>query len=364
MHLLDSYVARNVLMATLVVMVVIVGLDAIFTLVDELDNLKGEYQLVDALLFSGLRLPRRIYEYMPMACLIGCLAGLGSMAANSELTVMRAAGVSINRIVLAVLKPMAVLMFISLLLGEYVVPSLERIAQAKKAVAQGASEALSNKGKGYWHREGNVFMRFNAVEPGGVLHGITRYEFTEDSELKQVVYAQRAIYQRSYWQMENIVITHINESSLKELEASEQRVWQEKQSHGRWDTELTPEKLSVVIVSPRDMSISGLYQYANYLDEQGLNSDRYRLSFWRKVTQPLSTFALVVLGISFIFGPLRSVTPGYRIFSGIIVGMIYKYAEELLSPASIVLGFEPILASVVPICGSFIIGMLLMRRAT
>lgn len=353
MHQLDSYVARNVLTATLVVMIVIVGLDAIFTLVDELDNLKGNYQLVDALFFSGLRLPRRIYEYMPMACLIGCLAGLGSMAANSELTVMRAAGVSINRIVFAVLKPMAVLMFVSLLLGEFVVPSLERIAQAHKAVAQGASEALSNKGKGYWHREGDTFMRFNAVEPGGVLHGITRYEFAENNELKQVVYAQRALYQRSYWQMENIVITHIEENN----------VWQDKQASGRWDTELTPEKLSVVIVSPRDMSISGLFRYASYLDEQGLNSDRYMLSFWRKVTQPLSTFALVILGISFIFGPLRSVTPGYRIFSGIIVGMIYKYAEELLSPASIVLGFEPALASIIPIGGSFVLGLLLMRKA-
>ena len=244
-------------------------------------------------------------------------------------------------------------MFVSLLLGEFVVPSLERIAQAHKAVAQGASEALSNKGKGYWHREGDTFMRFNAVEPGGVLHGITRYEFAENNELKQVVYAQRALYQRSYWQMENIVITHIEETN----------VWQDKQASGRWDTELTPEKLSVVIVSPRDMSISGLYRYASYLDEQGLNSDRYMLSFWRKVTQPLSTFALVILGISFIFGPLRSVTPGYRIFSGIIVGMIYKYAEELLSPASIVLGFEPALASIIPIGGSLILGLLLMRKA-
>ena len=353
MRLLDSYVSRNVLISTLVVMVVIVGLDAIFTLVDELDNLKGNYQFIDALFFSGLRLPRRIYEYMPMACLIGCLAGLGSMAASSELTVMRAAGISINRIVLSVLKPMAVLMFISLLLGEYAVPSLERIAQAHKAVAQGASESISNKGKGYWHREGNTFMRFNAVEPGGVLHGITRYEFSNDDELKQVVYARRALYQGSYWQMENVVTTHLAET----------KVWKEDISSMRWDTGLTPEKLSVVIVSPRDMSISGLYQYATYLDDQGLNSDSYMLSFWRKVTQPLSTFALVILGISFIFGPLRSVTPGYRIFSGIVVGMIYKYAEELLSPASIVLGFEPILASVIPIGGSLIVGLLLMRKA-
>lgn len=353
MRQLDSYVARNVLMATLVVMVVIVGLDAIFTLVDELDNIKGNYTFGDALVFSGLRLPRRVYEYMPMACLIGCLAGLGSMAANSELTVMRAAGISINRIVISVLKPMAILMLVSMLLGEFVVPSLERIAQAHKAVAQGASETLSNKGKGYWHREGNTFMRFNAVEPGGVLHGITRYEFDADNNLTFVLHAKRALYQRSHWQMENVVATHIED----------ERTWQTMLTTQRWDTELTPEKLSVVIVSPRDMSISGLYQYANYLDNQGLNSDNYMLSFWRKVTQPLSTFALVILGISFIFGPLRSVTPGYRIFSGIVVGMIYKYSEELLSPASIVLGFEPIWASIIPIMGSFTLGVLLMRKA-
>ena len=353
MHKLDSYVARNVVMATMVVMIVIVGLDAIFTLVDELDNIKGNYTFADALLFSGMRLPRRIYEYMPMACLIGCLAGLGSMAANSELTVMRAAGISINRIVIAVLKPMAVIMLVSMLIGEYVVPNLERIAQAHKAVAQGAADTFSNKGKGYWHREGNTFMRFNAVEPGGVLHGITRYEFDLNNDLTTVVYAKRALYQRSYWQMEGVVVTHIEE----------QKTWQNQINTQRWDTELTPEKLSVVIVTPRDMSISGLYQYASYLEEQGLNSDNYMLSFWRKVTQPLSTFALVILGISFIFGPLRSVTPGYRIFSGIVVGMIYKYAEEILSPASIVLGFEPIWASIIPIMGSFILGGLLMRKA-
>jgi len=43
MNKLDSYIARSVLMASLVVVIVIVGLDAIFTLVDELDQLKGDY---------------------------------------------------------------------------------------------------------------------------------------------------------------------------------------------------------------------------------------------------------------------------------------------------------------------------------
>ena len=117
------------------------------------------------------------------------------------------------------------------------------------------------------------------------------------------------------------------------------------------------------MVLPRDMSISGLYQYTRYLQQQGLNADNYLLSFWRKVTQPLGTIALVILGISFIFGPLRAVTPGQRIFSGILVGLVYKYAEELLAPASIVFGFEPVWASIIPIAGCMLVGLLMMRKA-
>lgn len=353
MRHLDSYIARNVFMATVMVVVVIVGLDAIFTLVDELDQLKGGYQFLQALEFMGLRLPRRAYEYMPMACLIGCLAGLGSMAANSELTVMRAAGISVGRISLSVLKPMVLLMIISMLLAEFAIPTLERIAQSQKAVAQGKDDILSNKGKGYWHREGDDFMRFTAVETNGVLHGVTLYEFDVDHELQRVRTAARALYQRSHWQMENVqdLLLFSDRTEVRHMATAD------------WDTELTPQSLSVVMVQPRDMSISGLYTYTQYLQKQGLNADNYLLSFWRKVTQPLGTFALVILGISFIFGPLRAVTPGYRIFSGILVGLVYKYAEELLAPASIVFGFAPVWASIIPIGGCALAGFLLMRKA-
>lgn len=353
MKRLDRYIGHTVLVATLVVVLVIVSLDAIFTLVDELDQLKGGYQFLEALQFMALRLPRRAYEYLPMACLIGCLAGLGSLAASSELTVMRAAGVSVGRISLAVLKPMMALMILNMAVAEFVIPPMERIAQAGKAVAQGKGESLSNKGRGYWHREGNTFMRFTAIEPGGVLHGITLFEFNDSRELVRITAATRAIYLGIGWNMEDVT----------RLDISAEQTAEEHQDSVEWDTELTPESLTVVMVQPRDMSISSLFSYTRYLEKQGLNPDNYLLSFWRKVTQPLGTFALVLVGISFIFGPLRSVTPGYRIFSGILVGLVYKYAEELLAPASIVFGFEPVWASVIPIALCFVGGLLLLRRA-
>ena len=118
-----------------------------------------------------LTAPRRAYEMLPMAALIGCLIGLGTLASNSELTIMRAAGVSIGRIVWAVMKPMLVLMLAGILIGEYVAPLTENQAQADRALAQGGGAAQSSK-RGMWHRQGQEYVHVNAVQPGGVLLGV------------------------------------------------------------------------------------------------------------------------------------------------------------------------------------------------
>lgn len=352
MRKLDAYIARNVVMATLVVIFVIVALDSIFALIGEIEDLRAGYQLPQALQYIVMRLPRRVYEYMSMACLVGCLAGLGSLAASSELTVMRAAGVSIARISVAVLKPTAVFMLISVLNAQFAVPNLERKAESMKTVALGQDKVMSNKGKGYWHREGTEYTRFAAADPSGVLYGISIYSFNEEQDLTQVRYAKKALYFDDAWHMQDIDQLDVYTDHTSTL----------KKDTDVWRSELTPKGLSVVMYAPRDMAITDLYNYSTYLRKEGLNADKYLLSFWSKVNQPIGTFALVLLGISFIFGPLRSVTPGYRIFTGIMVGLIYKYAEELLAPVSIISGFPPLLATLVPTVLCFVAAYYMMRK--
>lgn len=354
MKLLDRYIAKNVVLAILVVVMVIVSLDTVFALVAEIDDLRGGYQIPQALQYIVMRLPRRIYEYMPMACLIGCLAGLGSLAASSELTVMRAAGISVARITAAVLKPTAIFMIISLLNAEFVVPTLERQAESMKTVAQGKNEVSSNSGRGYWHREGNEYTRFGAASPKGVLYNLTIYHFDEDHQLQSVRYAKTATYiSKGKWELTKVHQLNIYADRTESSKPKGKPIWH---------SELTPNTLNVVIFEPRDMSISDLYSYASYLKKEKLNPDQYMLSFWSKVNQPLGTFALVLLGISFIFGPLRSVSPGFRIFSGVMVGLVYKYGEELLGPISIILGMPPLLATLIPTSICFYFGWRMMRK--
>jgi lipopolysaccharide export system permease protein len=349
---LDRYIGSSVLLAILAVLGIILGLASLFAFIDEMGSVSDSYTVMDVLGYVLLTAPRRLYEMLPMAGLIGCLIGLGSLASNSELTIMRAAGVSVGRIVWAVMKPMLVLMLAGILIGEYVAPATESQAQANRALAQGSGDAQSSK-HGLWHRQGEEFIHINAVQPSGLLYGVTRYHFDDQRHMLSSSFARQARYEKDYWQLTDVTTTYFREGHTEVIKVPEER----------WDVALSPQLLSTVVMAPESLSISGLWGYIHYLADQGLNNGRYWLAFWVKVLQPLVTAALVLMAISFIFGPLRSVTLGQRVFTGVLVGFTFRIAQDLLGPSSLVFGFSPLFAVLVPAGICAVAGFWLLRRA-
>ncbi|BCG26775.1 LPS export ABC transporter permease LptG [Pseudomonas tohonis] len=349
---LDRYIGTSVFFGILAVLGVIVGLALLFAFIDELGDVDGSYGVMEAAVYVLMTTPRRIYEMLPMAALIGSLIGLGGLASSSELTIMRAAGVSIGRIVWAVMKPLLVLMLAGVLIGEYVAPWSENLAQGNRALAQGGGEAQSAK-RGQWHRQGNQYVHINAVQPNGVLYGVTRYDFDGERRMQSASFARRAMYQTDHWQLEDVSTTYFRGDHTEVIESPNER----------WDIELSPQLLGTVAMEPEALSITGLWRYTHYLADQGLNNGRYWLAFWTKVLQPLVTGALVLMAISFIFGPLRSVTLGQRVFTGVVIGFVVRISQDLLGPSSLVFGFSPLLAVLIPAGICALAGVLLLRRA-
>lgn len=349
---LDRYIGTSVFFGILAVLGVIVGLALLFAFIDELGDVDGSYGVLEAAVYVLMTTPRRIYEMLPMAALIGSLIGLGGLASSSELTIMRAAGVSIGRIVWAVMKPLLVLMLVGVLIGEYVAPWSENLAQGNRALAQGGGEAQSAK-RGQWHRQGNQYVHINAVQPNGVLYGVTRYDFDGERRMQSASFARRAMYQTDHWQLEDVSTTYFRGDHTEVIESPNER----------WDIELSPQLLGTVAMEPEALSITGLWRYTHYLADQGLNNGRYWLAFWTKVLQPLVTGALVLMAISFIFGPLRSVTLGQRVFTGVVIGFVVRISQDLLGPSSLVFGFSPLLAVLIPAGICALAGVLLLRRA-
>lgn len=349
---LEWYIARHVIGAILAVLLVVVGLDLVSALLDQLDDIDQHYTFAGVVQYLMLTTPRRIYEFIPLSSLVGCLIGLGMLASHSELTVMRAAGFSTRRILLAVFKPVVLLALFALVLGQFIAPHTEQRAQSLKALAQAGGGALSSR-YGIWHREDHLFIHINAVETSGVIHGVTRYRFDADRELVESSYSRIGQYENGQWRLRDVSSTRFADG----------RTHTEQRTEEIWQSGLNPALLSVIVVEPVDLPISGLWSYSSYLQAQGVNADTYLLAFWTKLLQPMAIMALVLIGVSFIFGPLRSVTVGQRVIAGVVFGLMFKFAQDLLGPASTVFGFPPFIAVVLPILLCVLAGAWLLRRA-
>ena len=352
MRQLSGYVSRSVLGAMLVVMLLLLGLELVFSFIGELEALKGNYTASSALVYVLLTGPRRAYELLPTAALVGGIVGLGMLANHSELTVMRAAGVSIGRIVWWVIRPALVLIVAGFLLGQYVVPQTERMAETHRGLALGQNY-LAGWLNSYWHREGDDFLRIGSVEPDGPLHDLVFFRFSPDGHLLAGTTAESARYESGGWHLYKLQRTDfLPDGSSRVTTLPEQY----------WNSRLTPSFLRLVTLDPEYLSPTSLRAYARYMEQQGLDSAAYYLEFWKKSLAPLATVSMVLIACSFIFGPLRSVTMGQRILAGVMAGLLFRYAQDFSGYASLVYGFSPLLAAAVPIAASLLAGAVAIGR--
>ena len=354
MRRINDYLRRAILLPSLGVTVVLVALDALFAYVHELEFLSGGYGALEALQFVLTTTPSTVYEFLPMGVLLGALLGLGLLANSNELTVIRAVGVSTERISWMVLKPAIVLLLAGSLIGEFVAPWAEQVARSQRSMAEGEGEVVAAK-HGYWHREGNEFIYINTVQPNGVLHGVTRYRFDTDSQrLVESQYVQRALYQSEagHWFLQGIRGSRIQADGVRTYE----------RPNGVWETRLTPDLLSILILEPKHLGIHKLYQYAQYLERQGLQASEYLLTFWQKLLRPFATLGMVLIAISFIFGPMREVSMGVRLTGGVAAGLLFHYGQQFFGHLSLVFDASPLMAALVPPAICMVLGVVLLRR--
>ncbi|QIA64206.1 LPS export ABC transporter permease LptG [Vibrio astriarenae] len=352
--LLDWYIGRTIIATSSLVLATFVGLSGIIKYVEQLRKVgQGSYDLIQALFFVLLSIPRDVEMFFPMAALLGALIGLGMLASSSELVVMQAAGFSKLNIGMSVLKTALPLMVIVMLLGEWGAPQAQKMARDLRAIATSGGQILSVR-TGVWARDTNDFI-FIAKVDDDRLYGVNIWRFDQDRELKQVITSEEAIFiEDSVWQMQGAHVTSFD-SQGAEISKSVLAGY-------RWQTALEPDKLAVVTVKPEELSLSGLWDYVTFLKASEQDSSRYELALWRKVTQPFSIAVMMLMALSFIFGPLRSVTMGARILSGVIAGFSFYISSEFFGPLSLVYGFPPVLGAVAPSLVFLSVAIMLLRR--
>ena len=330
MNVIERYISRTILSSIFLTLFLLVGLGSIIKFVEEFKATDiGNYDTLKAAYYTFLTIPRDIETFMPIAALLGALMGLGSLASRSELVVMQASGFSRFRIGLSVMKTALPLIIFTMIIGEWGVPQTEQYARDMRSIAQSGGSMLSTSG-GFWAKDGNDFVYIRHISSERELNDISIYHF-ENRVLKGITQANDAVYEEDGWKLRRVEKSTVADNGIR----------QEKESDRAWQTSITPSKLGIVSLKPESLSISGLADYVGFLKETGQDPKRFEITFWRKVYQPVSMAVMMLLAISFIFGPLRSSTMGAKIVIGIVAGFVFYVANIVFGNMSLVVAWLP-----------------------
>ena len=339
MRIFERHLAREIYSDVLLVLAAFLALFAFFDLIHELESVgKGGYDLPHALGYVALSLPGRAYEILPIAVLIGTLYGLTLLAHHSEITVLRASGLATGELLVTLLKIGAPLVLLTLLLGEFIAPQTDRLAQQLQLTAKSQLVGQAFR-SGLWVKDGRFFINVREVLPDTRLRGIRVFTFDETFRLRSISEAEEGSYLPSgEWRLENVAQTSFDDEKARVVRLPTYD----------WRSALNPDILSVLLVPPDRMALAHLYQYIRHLSENHQKTDRYEIALWKKLVYPFAGLVMMMLALPFAYIHERTVAVSAKVFAGVMLGIVFHMLNGLFSHLGVLNHWTPWIAAVTP----------------
>lgn len=352
MGILSNYLMRSIIASTLLVLLVLLALIGLFEFIKQLEDIQGNYNMPQALLFALLRQPQLAFEMLPIAVFIGSLLGLGSLANSSELVVMRTAGLSVARLAGMVAISGLVLMVLTGVIGEFIGPPLDFFARTMRNESRFEQQDREVQNAA-WVKDGPVIMHLERINPDFEFGALYLFRFNEDNTLQSIARAENSgIDDSDKWILENVRETLFRDDGVQVV-----------QSSVAVETfDVNSDLLGITLVKPISLSGRGLLSYINYLRKNDLSAERYEMELWSRVSRTVTVAIMPVLALAFVFGSLRSAGSGTRLLIGVLIGLAYLLASEMIANSGQVFNLNPAVVTWLPSIALILITALALSR--
>lgn len=347
MRIYERYFARQIYLAFIFILFAFSGLFFFFDLVNELNTVgHGNYKFTLAVLHVALQTPSRFYEIIPVAALISAIYVFAQMAAASEFTIFRVSGLSTGAALRSLLKIGISMVLVTYIIGEVVGPYADQLSERVRLEALGSSVS-SNFQSGVWVKDtltakenGEQVTRFvnvSMLNPDTTIANVRIYEFDSQFRLQNVRIAKSGMYAPpGHWQLTDVTDAHLVDVPPQQFNPGDtlNPIYTAKQTTlptYSLRSELTPQILSVLLVSPDRMSMFNLFRYIQHLTENHQDGQRYQIAFWRKILYPFAVFVMLILSLPFAYLHTRAGVVGVKVFGGIMIGMSFQLFNTLFS---------------------------------
>lgn len=365
MNTVRRLIYGEVLAAIALVAIGFLALFFFFDLIDELqyigrNNGVGSasevYKIRHALLYVALLIPNHLYELLPISVLIGTIFVMARLAQSSEYTILRTSGLGPWRALRLLLTLGAFFVVLSFVVGDYVAPASERLAQLLKGQYQ---DKITVGKTGAWLKEkkadSSYIVNVKELTPTNAMRGIQIFEFNAKGLITATTQAPLATFvDNKTWSLEDSVRTDFlvpTASDTTPMGVSTQtlaKVTRTTQAKSEWQTELSLEMVSVALLKPERMGTIDLYNYVRHLDANGQTAQRYEIEFWKKVFYPLSCFVMVMLALPFAYLHFRSSGIAGYVFAGVMIGISFFLLNNVFGYIGNLRSWTPWLAAATP----------------
>lgn len=341
MPILFRYLLRYFLTGFVKTISVFIGL---FLLIDGIESIrrfsqKPNFNATDITLLIVSRIPNFIGMLTPSMVLLTTLMVISRLARQNEITVMRASGISLHRLLIPFLLGGVLIAGVHALLLDQITPRTNRIAQKLEDKIVDRHLSVVTVAGDLWLRNGQQIIHAQRVDAASeTMHQITIFTFDDENRLTARLEAQSAVLKEARWELrEGIDYQFLPQPAVQVFKLRS------------WDISLDSARLTGAIPVPEMLTMRELFLIAEKLQQEGQDTTRYWVIFHRKLAAPAITLAAILLAFPFALSLPRSGGTTRSFVFGLLLGFALFVLEDLAMALGMGGRLPPILAAWAPI---------------
>ncbi|MEZ5894291.1 MAG: LptF/LptG family permease [Parvularculaceae bacterium] len=302
--------------------------------------------------YIALRAPQIVSQFTPFAALLAIVVTLAALNLSSEIVIMRAAGMSVHRVLAPIGVACLVITVFHFAFHELVVvKGSERLAfwEANDFAVGLDQDTATRTNIRIVHDNEIVSAAAAARTPTGVrLTDVVIYDIDEDKLVRSVSEARSAAYANGAWRLFGVRAANDPTADAPEEQEAE------------WATTLDPELLFALTLNPDRSTLSAIVRQISQLHSDGADTRPAMTSLFGRFSRPMSTLLMPLLGAIAGFGVSRQGNQLVRASTGAALGFVYFVAENLMLAVGKLGVVPPLLGAFFPFALFLVLGFAIL----
>lgn len=317
--MIRRYLSRLVLGRLLSALIGLAAMLQLLELFEKAGTIFAHGGFLDILHFIGLRLPAILTESLPLAVLIGALLAFRGLAAGLEVTTLRAAGLSLGQMVIALLPLCLLLTLIQFGLQNEVAPRADRAFEDWWARTIPAAPDAPAPPRLWLRAAGDVAAVDRVSMDGRHLEGVTLIQRSASGAVTAEVKAPSAEASAQGWVLSEPRIAEAGKGEVRQAASFV------------WPAGPTPANM-VALARPADSET--LEQVIGTLKGRWVGNQGpayYRTALYEAFSVLFTPIIMLLLAAPVLLAPPRSEGNGLATATGLVLGLGYLVCNGLLN---------------------------------